>query len=120
MEVAGDLTDTLVRVGHDGLGGGEGLTDLQVPCKALIAQTYQHAGGAGLIHLQLIEEAATVNKVEAKSISVLFGRLGIANHNAGIGLMRRSTAAAGDALDTHADRRAVELTLANMRTGEGD
>ena len=120
VEIAGDLTDAVGGVGHDRLGGGEGLARLQPPGEGLVTQTDQHAGLLGGIHLQLVQKVTAVDDIEAVGLAPLLGGLGVAEEDAGVLHVGGGTAAAGDAVDAVGELVAVHVALAGVGTVGAD
>ena len=91
-----------------------------MPGEALVTETHQHTGHARLIHLQLVQKAAAVDKIEAVGLPALLGGLGVAEQDAGIGLMGGGTAAAGDPLDPHTNGGTADVALTDVLAHKRD
>lgn len=120
MEVPGQASKAAVRVGEDGLGGGEGLPVLQPPGEVGRMDPYLHPGLSEGRDLRLGQEVAAVNQRRAVALARCLGGLGRGEGQEGVMLMAGRAPAALHSVDPAAQRGAIDLPLPAMDAVQAD
>ena len=115
VEALAHSVQTVPGIDHDRFGRLEGIARRQFPGEPRGIDAHQHAGEAGVVHLNLRKEITAVDKGETEGFAAVFRGVGTLEGDEGIVLVRGIAADAFHALITRRQVRGVRRSFSAPR-----